>query len=106
MSGSDDKEGRNSRAPRTGPWSLRRRERAAPARSRRMTIAGWASVVGVSALGIATLAAYVKYREVWDSIRRGDVTANGLGHRPPRDLSATDTNALNLLWFASSTTAG
>jgi LCP family protein required for cell wall assembly len=104
MSGSDDKEGRNSRAPRTGPRS--RRGSAAPARSRRMTIAGWASIVVVSALVIATLAAYVKYREVWDSIRRVDVTANDLGHRPPRYVSATDTNALNLLVFASGSTAG
>lgn len=102
MSGSDDKEGRNLRSPRTGPWS--RRGSAAPARSRR--IAGWASIVVVSALVIATLAAYVKYREVWDSIRRVDVTANDLGHRPPRYLSATDTNALNLLVFASGSTAG
>src|SRR5260221_5930102 len=106
MRGSDDKEGRNSRAPRTGPWSLRRGGSAAPARSRPMTIAGWASIVVVSALVIATLAAYVKYREVWDSIRRVDVTANDLGHRPPRYLSATDTNALNLLVFASGSTAG
>jgi LCP family protein required for cell wall assembly len=71
-----------------------------------MTIMGWVSIVVVSALVIATLAAYVKYREVWDSIRRVDVTANDLGHRPPRYPSASDTSAVNLLVFASGSTAG
>ncbi len=106
MSGSDDKDGRNSRAPRTGPGSQRRRGGAAPPHSRSMTITAWVSIVVVSALVVATLAAYVKYREVWDSIHRVDVTANDLGRRPPNYPSATDTNELNLLVFASGSTSG
>ena len=76
-------------------------------RSRRMTIAGWVSVVVVSALVVATLGAYVKYREVWDSIHRVAVT--GLGHRPPKYRNAkyaSYPDPLNLLVFASGSTSG
>ena len=64
-------------------------------------IAAWVSVVVVSALVIGSLAAYLKYRAVWESIHRIDVTANELGRRPPKY-----TNALNILVFASGSTAG
>jgi anionic cell wall polymer biosynthesis LytR-Cps2A-Psr (LCP) family protein len=104
MSGSDDNKVAGSRAPRGGPWSWRRRQGVRPRPSRRMTIIGWVSVVLVSALVLATLGAYVKYREVWDSIHRVDVT--NLGNRPPTYASAKYTNALNLLVFASGSTAG
>jgi LCP family protein required for cell wall assembly len=69
-----------------------------------MTILGWVSIVVVAALVIVTLGAYVKYREVWDSIHRVAVT--DLGRRPPVYASAKYTNALNLLVFASGSTAG
>ena len=104
MSGSDDNKVAGSRAPRGGRWSRRRRQGVRPRPSRRMTIVGWVSVVLVSALVLATLGAYVKYREVWDSIHRVDVT--NLGNRPPTYASAKYTNALNLLVFASGSTAG
>src|SRR5262249_60798238 len=52
----------------------------------------WAGVVGL--LVVAVRGAYVKYREVWDSI--GRVTVTDLGHRPPKY-----TNALNILVFGS-----
>jgi LCP family protein required for cell wall assembly len=72
-----------------------------------MTVIGWVSIAVVSALVIATLAAYVKYREVWDSIHRVAVT--DLGRRPPRYTNPKDPNypnALNLLMFASGSTSG
>jgi LCP family protein required for cell wall assembly len=53
----------------------------------------------VCLLVIGALAGYLKYRSVWDSIRRVNVT--GLGKRPPQYNSA-----LNLLVFASGSTAG
>ena len=104
MSGSDDNKVAGSRVPRGGRWSWRRRQGVRPRPSRRMAIIGWVSVVLVCALVLATLGAYVKYREVWDSIHRVDVT--NLGNRPPTYASAKYTNALNLLVFASGSTAG
>jgi LCP family protein required for cell wall assembly len=67
--------------------------------SRRRKIIGWASVVVVCALVAGSLAGYLKYRAVWDSIHR--VNVSGLGRRPPQY-----GNALNLLVFASGSTAG
>jgi LCP family protein required for cell wall assembly len=55
----------------------------------------------VAALVGGLLAAYLKYRAVWDSIRRVDVTQGELGQRPPQY-----TSALNLMVFASGSTAG
>jgi LCP family protein required for cell wall assembly len=55
----------------------------------------------VAALVIGSLAVYLKYRAVWDSIRRVDVTQSELGRRPPQY-----TSAVNLLVFASGSTAG
>jgi LCP family protein required for cell wall assembly len=55
----------------------------------------------VAALVGGLLAAYLKYRAVWDSIRRVDVTQGELGKRPPQY-----TSALNLLVYASGSTAG
>ncbi len=67
--------------------------------SRRRTIIRWTSVAAVCLLVIGALAGYLKYRSVWDSIHRVNVT--GLGKRPPQY-----NNALNLLVFASGSTAG
>ena len=72
-----------------------------PRRSRGKVAAAWVSVVVVAALAGGLLAAYLKYRAVWDSIRRVDVTQGELGKRPPQY-----TSALNLLVFASGSTAG
>jgi LCP family protein required for cell wall assembly len=70
-----------------------------PPWSRRRKIIQWTSVGVACALVIGVLAGYLKYRSVWDSIHRVDVT--GLGKRPPKY-----TNALNLLVFASGSTSG
>jgi LCP family protein required for cell wall assembly len=55
----------------------------------------------IVAIGVVTtsLAAYLKYRAVWDSITRINVT--GLGHRPPQL-----TGAMNVLLIGSDTRAG
>lgn len=72
-----------------------------PRRSRGRVVAAWVSSVVVAALVVGSLAVYLKYRAVWDSIRRVDVTQSELGRRPPQY-----TSALNLLVFASGSTAG
>src|SRR5258708_12414528 len=96
MSGSDESEVADSRAPSSGPGSRRQRG-GGPRHPRHMTLMGWVSIAVVAALVIVTLGAYVKDREVWDSIRRVDVT--NLGHPPPPHVSPTSTNAPNLLAF-------
>jgi LCP family protein required for cell wall assembly len=55
----------------------------------------------VVAIGLVTtsLAAYLKFRDVWDSITRINVV--GLGHRPPQL-----TNAMNVLLIGSDSRAG
>jgi LCP family protein required for cell wall assembly len=73
-----------------------------PRRSRGRVIAAWVSAVVVAALVAGSLAVYLKYRAVWDSIRRVDVTQGELGKRPPQ----YNTSSLNLLVFASGSTAG
>src|SRR5260370_34928048 len=103
MSGSDESEVADSRAPSSGPGSRRQRG-GGPRHPRHMTLMGWVSIAVVAALVIVTLGAYVKYREGWDNIRRVDVT--DLGHRPPTYVSAKDPNALNLLGFPPAGTAG
>jgi LCP family protein required for cell wall assembly len=70
-----------------------------PTRRRGRLIAAWTSVVLVCVLTLALLGAYWKWRTVWSSIHQ--VTVTGLGKRPPRY-----NNALNLLVFASGSTAG
>jgi LCP family protein required for cell wall assembly len=52
----------------------------------------WFSLFVAVLLVAGALAAYAKYRSVWDSISR--VTLSGLGHRPPKY-----TSALNVLVF-------
>jgi LCP family protein required for cell wall assembly len=56
-------------------------------------------VAAVALLVTGVLGGYLKYRSVWDSIRR--ITVTGLGKRPPRY-----TSALNLLVFGSGSVAG
>jgi LCP family protein required for cell wall assembly len=57
------------------------------------------AVVVAIALVTTSLAAYLKYRAVWDSITRINVV--GLGHRPPQL-----TNAMNVLLIGSDSRAG
>ena len=85
------KRGRTWQPPRLG----RGHGSASRPRQSLMTrIAAWTSVGVVAVLVLAVLAAYVKYRAVWDSI--GRVAVTDLGIRPPRY-----TNALNILVFGS-----
>jgi LCP family protein required for cell wall assembly len=62
-------------------------------------VTGWLAVFLVLLLVTVSLGAYVKYRTVWGSIRRIEIT--GLGHRPPRHNSA-----LNILLIGSDTRTG
>jgi LCP family protein required for cell wall assembly len=57
-----------------------------------MRVLAWLAVVVTFVLVGGTLAAYAKYRSVWDSI--GRVPLSDLGHRPPKY-----TNAVNILVF-------
>ena len=68
-------------------------------RRRGRRVAAWVSAILVCILTLALLGAYWKFRSVWSSINRVPVT--DLGKRPPKY-----NNALNLLVFASGTTAG
>jgi LCP family protein required for cell wall assembly len=101
MTGSHDNSDPGSSAPGSGPDGGPSRRGARPRRSRGRAIAAWVSAVVAAALVAGSLAAYLKYRAVWDSIRRVDVTQGELGSRPPQY-----TSALNLLVFASGSTAG
>jgi LCP family protein required for cell wall assembly len=59
----------------------------------------WACVSLAVLLIVGLLGAYLKYRSVWNSIHRVNVTV--LGHRPPKY-----TSALNLLVFGSDSRQG
>jgi LCP family protein required for cell wall assembly len=63
-------------------------------------IAAWTSIGVTAVLVIAALAAYVKYRSIWDSIRRVDVTGL-IGDQPPKL-----NNAENILVIGSDTRVG
>ena len=62
-------------------------------------MAGWLSAGVALLLVAATLVAYVRYRSVWSSIHRINIT--GLGQRPPQYNSA-----LNVLLIGSDSRAG
>ncbi len=66
----------------------------------RRLILRWTSVAVVAVVSGALLTAYVKYREVYDSIHR--VTVTDLGKRPP----VYGTSATNILVFGSDSRAG
>src|SRR5215831_8484139 len=68
-------------------------------RRRGRRVAAWVSVALVCIVTVALLGAYWKFRSVWSSINRVPVT--DLGKRPPKY-----NDALNLLVFASGSTAG
>jgi LCP family protein required for cell wall assembly len=64
-----------------------------------MRAAAWISVALTAVLVSGVLAAYAKYRAVWDSI--GKIALTDLGHRPPKY-----THAVNILVFGYDTRTG
>jgi LCP family protein required for cell wall assembly len=81
------------------PWRGRGRQqsRRRPSQPLGKRIAGWTSIGVTAVLVIAVLAAYVKYRSIWDSIKRIDVTGL-IGNQPPKL-----NNAENILIVGSDT---
>jgi LCP family protein required for cell wall assembly len=82
-------------------WPLRRGR--PPGRHRASTawkVTGWVAGVLVLLLVAGSLTAYIKYRDVWNSIHR--VQISGLGRRPPQ----YSTNALNILLIGSDSRGG
>src|SRR5262249_58629494 len=64
-----------------------------------MMLAGW-TAVGLAVILVAgTLAAYAKYRTVWDGIKQ--IVISGQGHRPKKL-----NNALNILLVGSDSRSG
>jgi LCP family protein required for cell wall assembly len=97
MSRYDDSDG----ATRHGSRGRRSRRSAASRKySRGMRVTGTLAILLTSALVLGSLYAYVRYRDVWDSIKRVDVNADltkrpvGYGH------------ALNILLIGSDTRSG
>jgi LCP family protein required for cell wall assembly len=64
-----------------------------------MRVLAWLAAALAIALVVVSLTAYLKFRSVWDSIRRVQVV--GLGHQPRQF-----TGALNILLIGSDTRAG
>ena len=84
-----------SRRSRGGQQS---RRRPRPPLGKRL--AAWTSIGVTAVLVLAVLAAYVKYRSLWDSIKRIDV-AGLIGNEPPKL-----NNAENILILGSDTRIG
>jgi LCP family protein required for cell wall assembly len=93
MSRYDDPEGDGWKQPR------QRQGRQRPKTSLWMMITGWLAILVVFALVVGFLGVYVKYRTVWDSIKRID--ASHLGKQPPKY-----TNSENILLIGSDTRIG
>ena len=68
-------------------------------RRRGRRVAGWVAVILACVVTLAVVGAYWKFRSVWSSINH--VAVSHLGKRPHKY-----NNALNLLVFASGSTAG
>jgi LCP family protein required for cell wall assembly len=62
----------------------------------------WVAVAAVVIVGAGTLTAYLKYREVYDSITRVTVPGQALGHRPP----VYSTSSMNILVYGDDSRAG
>jgi len=77
----------------------RRRRRRAPRAGKRHWLR-WVSVAVVVILGVGTLGAYLKYRAVYDSIKRVPLT--NLGKRPVQ----YSTSSMNVLVYGSDSRAG
>jgi LCP family protein required for cell wall assembly len=86
-----DRQGGVPPAGRTAPTGRKRRAVGVVLR--------WVSAALAVIVVVGLLGAYLKYRSVWNSIKRVDVTVEG--HRPPQY-----TNALNLLVYGSDSRAG
>jgi len=71
-------------------------------RSGKRHVLRWVAVAAVVIVSAGTLAAYLKYRAVYDSITRVAVPSTALGNRPP----AYTTNALNILVYGDDSRAG
>jgi LCP family protein required for cell wall assembly len=80
--------------------SFPRRATGKPRRSLRMRVTGWAAIGVTAILVIGSLAAYAKFRSIWDSIAKVDVSQD-LTNRPPQY-----GNALNILLIGSDTRSG
>jgi LCP family protein required for cell wall assembly len=91
-----------SRSARAGSRKQRRRRslRAGQRSTASLVLGGLAIVTALVVAG-GSLTVYMKYRTVWDSIHRVDVSADLGGNRPP-----TDPNAINILLIGSDTRAG
>ena len=71
-------------------------------RSRKRHVLRWVAAGAVVVVTAGTLAAYLKYRAVYDSITRVSVPVTALGHRPP----VYSTNSLNILVYGTDSRAG
>lgn len=87
-----------------GRWPPRNRDRPAAAGTRRRSaarkVAAWTAACLVAAALAGALAAYVRYQDVWHSIKRIHVT--DLGERP----AAYGTASLNILLIGSDSRSG
>jgi LCP family protein required for cell wall assembly len=92
-----DEDGR----PGSQSWGSARPGRRPRRRSATTPILGGLAVLVAVVLVGGSLAAYVKYRTVWDGINRVNVSADLHGKRPP-----ADPHALNILILGSDSRAG
>jgi len=75
--------------------------RRAPREGKRHVLR-WVAVAAVVILAAGTLAAYLKYRAVYDSITRVNVPGSELGQRPPQ----YSTSSVNILVYGSDSRKG
>ncbi len=101
MSRYEDSDGGGWKAPRRRwrPTSKPRQRVSGRRASAWVLVTGWLAAALVGVLVVAALGAYVKYRTVWDSIKRIDATS--LGKQPPKF-----NNAENILLIGSDTRSG
>jgi LCP family protein required for cell wall assembly len=71
-------------------------------RTRKRHVLRWVAVAAVGILSAGTLAAYLKYRAIYDSIHRVQVPQGELGQRPPQ----YSTNSMNILVYGDDTRKG
>jgi LCP family protein required for cell wall assembly len=84
------------------PWHRHERPAGPRRRSTAWKVAGWVSAALVLVLVAASLGAYIRYRDVWNSIHRIRISGAELGHRPPQ----YNTDALNILLIGSDSRGG
>jgi LCP family protein required for cell wall assembly len=71
-------------------------------RSGKRHVLRWVAVAAVVIVAAGTLAAYLKYRAIYDSINRITVPSTALGHRPP----VYSTSSMNILVYGDDSRAG